>query len=142
MIEFIKNWTPDFILNFEFNSWLGLGLYWLPLVVCAVGYALRIASGLRKDYEAREGRDRSDDWVNRTYNPDITLGYIVWRVIVTVCPVVNLWSVITDIGGELLGKALTALDQFFRIPLIPDTKHHESVRETRWNEFEAKRRAR
>jgi hypothetical protein len=45
----------DSVLNFQFNSLLGVLLYWSPLAFCVVMYTVRTAKNHQRDAENRRG---------------------------------------------------------------------------------------
>ena len=100
MIETITN----YITNFEFNSHLGILLYWIPLIVCAIGYTMRTWANVQKDLNQRE-KAEEDELINQSlpqedrrrhiqafYHPKETIGHVLGRIFVSVMPVVSLIS--------------------------------------------------
>lgn len=105
----------DFILNFEFNSLLGLLLFWVPLSLCVFGYTLRTASDYMTDKAERDGEDST--W----YTPSLTIGIIVGRALVSIIPIANIWAALFDIAPKLFSKFFSFLGSTFDIALVPDT---------------------
>jgi hypothetical protein len=113
----------NYILNFEWNGWLGIALYWVPLVFCVVFYTARTAEGYMKDKRARE-----DAYLKRAangtgfYYPEETLGRILGRAVVSVCPVANLWAALFDLSPKVFGRFFNLLSRVFDQPLVPPLK--------------------
>jgi hypothetical protein len=91
------------------NYTLSFCLYWIPLAMCFLGYVLQTI----KDYKA--------DYVSHTsnyYNPKLTIGVLVGRLLITILPVFNLFTAVFKQLPMLIGNFLDFLDQTLNIPLI------------------------
>jgi len=101
MITAIKTW----VTSYEFASLLALYTYWIPLVVCTVVYLVRFVAYYRADLKASAGQ---------YYTPKLTVGHIVWHIIVATLPAINIFAMVFDCSGAVfrwLGKAMN-------IPLV------------------------
>ena len=101
MIESIKQYA----LSYEFISMLALFTYWIPLLVCATVYSLRFVGMYKRDLKGCK---------EKYYTPSLTIGVIVWYLVVTLAPAVNMLAMVFDCGSsvfEWLGKTLN-------IPLV------------------------
>lgn len=105
----------DYIMNFEWNGWIGIGLYWVPLAFCVFGYTMRTAQNYMKDKEAREKK-------GEYYHPTDTVGTLIGRAIVSVVPVANLWAAMFDVAPKVFSRLLDAIERIFSQPLVPDSE--------------------
>jgi hypothetical protein len=101
----------------EWNSWIALLLYWLPLSLCAWGYTVRTVVKIRKDRERRAGND-----THRYYIPDITVGTLVGYLVLTVTPVANLFASIFDVAPKLFASFFRFCETVLDMPLVPNRK--------------------
>jgi len=99
----------DYILDFRFNSLLGLGLYWTPFLLCAYGYIVKTARNYLEDKRR---------CTQSTYMPTDTVGDIVYRMFLTVCPVVNLFTAIFDVFPEVFNRFFKHLGKFLNQPMV------------------------
>jgi len=104
---FIVNWIRDF----QFNSFLGILLYWVPLSFCWVGYTIRTAQNYMKDKSEREKE--------KYYSPTDTIGTLIGRGIASIVPVVNLWAALFDVAPHIFRKAFQWVETVFNQPLVP-----------------------
>ena len=104
----------DYVLTFEFNSLLGLLLYWVPLVLCVIGYSAKTW----RDY--REELTRRADCVktNYSYFPNLTLGVVLGRVFSSVVPGFNILALVFSVGGPMLTSVFRFFGSVLRIPLV------------------------
>jgi hypothetical protein len=112
----------DYALNFQFNSTLGLLLYWLPLTFCAFGYLLRTHRNYCKDKLARETP-------GAYYSPTDRLGTLIGRGMVSVIPIGNLLAAVFDLAPEVFARLFERLEKLFDIPLVPDTENAKAKRD-------------
>ena len=86
----------NLIKNFAFTGDVGMWTYWIPLVLCAVGYTIRTIKQIQhiKAYELGE---------NVRYVQDLTVGTVLWRVVLTVTPIVNVMALSFSLGFDMLG---------------------------------------
>lgn len=104
------DWIGNLITNFEFNSSIALFMYWMPLLVCAVVYFLECINLYRRDVEMRDS--------SKHYEPELTVGLIVWYCLLTVMPVANLCAMVFDCASSVFSW----LGKFLNIPLVPKRK--------------------
>lgn len=116
----------DYIINFQFNSLLGICLYWVPLVFCVIFYTVRTAEGYMKDKAAREKDDeeraKEVDSEYRSlsrYYPEETIGRILGRSVVSITPVANIWAALFDLAPKVFGRFFDMLGKIFDQPLVP-----------------------
>jgi hypothetical protein len=104
----------DYVLTFQLNSVLGLLLYWLPLVLCVIGYTVRTWKDYNYELERREQsvKDRY------TYYPNLTLGVVVGRIFSSVVPVFNILALVFSIGGPMLRSIAEFVHTVFSMPLV------------------------
>lgn len=109
MIDWIKDaatwWT---------TGWLGMLLYWLPASFCLVGYTLKSWGDVRHDIKKRDSAE--------FYHPNITVGTIIGRSVLSVIPVANLWAGMFDLAPKLFGDLFEWIGRVFDVPLVPKRK--------------------
>lgn len=108
-----------------FNSWIGIFLYWVPVVVCAIGYILRTLKNAASDVMAREEyikAKKANPMDYASYNPTETVGTVLGRIFVTFIPVANLWAAVVDVCPSLLSRIFEVLEKVFCQPLVPRPK--------------------
>ena len=96
----------EYITSFEFTSMLALIIYWIPLLICATVYLTRTLLLYKADLKKCQ---------DKFYTPTLTVGLIVWRVILTVTPCVNLLATVFDCSSSVFRW----LGKFLDIPLVP-----------------------
>jgi hypothetical protein len=126
MIENLQNW----MMAFDFTSWMGFGLYWLPLSLCAYGYTVRTWLNYQKDVTTR-AESENDLLVTETelgrrsaafYNPTDTIGTLIGRGLAATIPVVNLWAACFDVAPRLFASMFKWFGRVFDQPLVPKRK--------------------
>lgn len=104
----------DWILNFEFNSLLGVALYWVPLSLCVYGYTVRTWFNYQKDVKARDNE--------KHYSPTDTIGTLIGRGLASIIPVANLWAASFDVAPKLFTSFFTWIGKVFDVPLVARRK--------------------
>jgi len=99
------------VMNQWANVWIALGLYWLPLAICAVGYTLRTWQNFRKDRRAREA--------DKFYSPTDRVGTLIGRGLVSILPIANLCAAAFDLAPEMLHGVFERLAKVFDQPIVP-----------------------
>lgn len=125
MIENLQNW----MLAFDFTGWMGFGLYWLPLLLCAYGYTVRTWMNYQKDVADREASEllsKSELTKLKSYapyySPTDTIGILIGRGLASVIPVVNLWAACFDVAPRLFSAMFAWIGRVFDQPLVPKRK--------------------
>ncbi len=101
MMNAIKEW----VTSYQFVSLLALYTYWIPLSVCSVVYVMRCAAGYRADVKASS---------EKYYSPKLTVGYIVWHILISVIPGVNIFAMVFDCAGSVFRWLGEVMD----VPLV------------------------
>lgn len=123
MIESLQTW----MMAFDFTSWMGFGLYWLPLSICAYGYTVRTWLNYQKDVTTRE-KSEADRRAAKTdadlrcatyYAPTDTIGTLIGRGLAATLPVVNLWAACFDVAPRLFASLFKWFGRVFDQPLVP-----------------------
>jgi hypothetical protein len=104
----------DWIMHFQWNGWLGIFLFWSPLMLCAYGYTVRVWHMYQKDV-----KDRAND---RIYIPNLTVGTILGYGLLTIMPIANLFAAIFDVGPKVFSGVVRFLERVFTQPLVPPLK--------------------
>lgn len=107
------------------TNMMGIYLYWLPLLVCALGFTIRTWVNFQQDhqsrsvYETHRAEKRHTNVYVETYRPTDTIGTLIARAIVTFVPIANLWVALFDLTPMMLSRYLGAIGKLFDIPLVP-----------------------
>lgn len=101
------------------NGWIALLLYWVPIVLCAIGYSVSVVRQYKQDRSGRAHADENPKW---NYYPTLKLGDIFGYAFLTVCPLVNLLMVIFDVGAPMIREFFERLRSVLDIPLVPRHK--------------------
>jgi phage-related protein len=107
----MTEYIPKFILDFEFNSLLGILLYWVPLVITAIDAIKQSYTDIRRDINER----------SRNYSR-YTIGDIVFYIFQTVTPVVNLLKAVFVSAPNLLRDSFHRVFTILDTPVIPYKK--------------------
>ena len=101
----------------------GILLFWAPLAFCAFGYTIRTAANVRKDMVDRTACEAAlARGEHASYVPTDTIGTLIGRGIATICPLVNLWAALFDLGPDIFGTFFKHLGEVFNQPLVPKRK--------------------
>lgn len=101
MIDSIK----QFLFSYDFMSALAIYTYWVPLLVCAVTYLFRFVHYYQVDLR---------NCAEKYYRPNLTIGAIIWHIILTFTPCINMLAMIFDCAGSVFGW----LGRTFDTPLV------------------------
>lgn len=82
----------DYVLSFEFNSLLALGVYWVPMLVCFITYTFEVINEYKVDLRRCE---------QKYYTPRVTVGLLIWMTALTFIPVLNLFAMVFDCAGSV-----------------------------------------
>lgn len=106
----------NFAATFDIDtlSLLGFLLYWVPAAICAVGYTLRTWKNYQKDVYNLANKS--------PYFPTDTVGNVLGRVAATLCPVINLFAVVFDLGPKALRNFFKYFGNVLDRPLVPRRK--------------------
>lgn len=102
----------DYLTSFEFSSLMAIFLYWIPLVVCGSVYLFECVGEYRDDVKRSE---------KKFYSPNLTIGVIAWRFLLTVVPCVNLIAMVFD----CMSSVFKWLGKFLDVPLVPKKEGHD-----------------
>lgn len=83
----------DLITQWTFTGQIGFWTYWVPLFLCAIGYIGKTIKQVRdiKNYD-KHGK----------YVHDLTVGQVVWMIIATITPIVNVMTLTFSLGWGML----------------------------------------
>lgn len=114
MFETIMSWIYP-------NVWLSIILYYLPLVICVIGYSQRVHEDIRTDIENRsEALKNLQEGKLDYYTPKVTYGSILGYAFVSIIPIANLWAALFDVSPHLFSKLIKWFKEFFDTPIIFD----------------------
>ena len=97
---------------FWFTNWIGMLMYFIPLVVVLTVYTIRSYRDIVKDIKGRREDPRTG---YNSYHPCITVGTLVCRFLGSTIPCVNLLCMIFD----CLSSITTFIENLLDIPIIP-----------------------
>ena len=104
------------VFKIHLNTLLVICLYYVPFLLCFVGYTVRTAKNYMKDKSNRE-LSLVDKF--KVYYPTDYLGDIMGRAIVSILPIANLWAAMFDIFPNMFGKLCVFFHNIFNQPLVP-----------------------
>lgn len=116
------------VMSFDFTSMMGVWLYWVPMLICLVGEAFSIITLARRDAKHRREGEYT---YSPQYRPQLTVGRIIWLMILTFTPVVNIGRALFLHASSILEKVYNFLDGFLSIPIIPDGVSYQQRRDER-----------
>ena len=102
----------ELIKNLAFTGNVGIFTYWIPAVLCAIGYSARTwkqVHALKNYYSQKE----KYGWV-----PDLTVGTVLWRVFLTVTPVVNVIALVFGLLSDMLHAVFDFVDKVLGFTLV------------------------
>lgn len=106
----------------DLTSFWGYLLYWLPLVVCTVGYTFRSMVNHDKDVEARAAYVMGE---KNAYHPRETIGHLVGRFFATIIPGLNLWCAVMDVSPKMFVRFFDWIGNTFSQPLVPEVERQK-----------------
>lgn len=101
----------DYVLT---NWWLSGLLFYAPMALCLYGYTIKTW----KDYQLDTNRRDSGGY----YSPSLTVGVILGRAVVSICPIANLFAATFDVGPKVFSSVIDWLGRVFDCPLVPARK--------------------
>ncbi len=107
--EFIQ-YTKEFV---SFNTWMSIGLYWLPMALALV-YSVW---SFIEEY-ACDMKNRNDKY----YTPSLTVGTILGRLVLSVLPYFNIPYAVFRAFPKLFESMATIIEGICNIPLVPPKK--------------------
>jgi hypothetical protein len=102
----------DTIMSYWAHRWFAVSFYWAPLVLCAIGYLAKTANEI---YEDRKARDTNPE----RYVPKITIGHLIGRALLSICPIGNLGAALFDIAPDMCGGFFKWIGRVFNQPIVP-----------------------
>jgi hypothetical protein len=77
----------QFVTGFQFLSTMAMVTYWIPMAICLGVYAFEFVEAYRHDLSR---------CADVHYRPTLTIGTIIWHLILAVTPCVNLFAMVFD----------------------------------------------
>lgn len=102
----------EYSTSFEFTSLIALFIYWIPAAICVFVYLFRDVGIYKRELASCE---------NKYYQPELTVGLIVWQILCSLVPAVNLLALVFDCASSVFKW----LGKFLNIPLVPKRKAAE-----------------
>ena len=121
----VPQWVES-LGDWWFSGLMGIILYWIPLVTCAIVYFWRGVQTYSEQRKKRVGEGSEGGW----FHPDeLTLGHIIGFTLITVCPGVNFIAFICETAWKVLRFIVKKCAWIFTMPLVPDSEKYEKIRE-------------
>lgn len=115
------------LTHLRIGGGLALGIYWLPLAICLVGYTLRTVRHYRQDVAVRAALDAAHPGEPGWYQPTDTIGTLIGRAAIAAVPCANLIVVIVDLGPHAIGAVIDWCGRAFAVPLVPRRKRADAA---------------
>lgn len=112
----MNDYIPNFVLNFQFNSILGILLYWLPVLFCLVYRSVKTYKDIRYDIEKRNKGGTNH------YQEPVTVGSLLFGVFLIFTPAINLLYTIFTTAPAVLNRFFRIIGDILNQPLIPRKK--------------------
>lgn len=102
-------------------------LFWLPLIVCSVSYTALTIKQTKQDAVKRakaEAVEASGQKLTHydEYEPTVTVGTILGRIFISLCPGVNLVNAVFIQSWRLVRNVVETFHDVFNQPLVPKRK--------------------
>lgn len=94
----------DAIKAWEITSTVGFFTYWLPLALCALGYSVKTWKQIQLLNKYRQEKYNTP-WVE-----DLTVGTLLWRMFLTVTPIVNVIALVFGLLSDMLKTVFNWID--------------------------------
>lgn len=102
------------ILAIQYNGIIAIVAYWIPMLLCLVGYTCKTWKEYREEVERSKKLQAS----NVSYTTNLTIGVIVNRICATFLPVLNIVAIAFDIGWPMVSTLVRMVTNILDIPLI------------------------
>ena len=134
----------NWILEFWGNPYLAILCYWMPLVVCFIGYILRTNENYQKDIANRDAYEsyqlakvkvecdemKDEDFKQLypksdycySYTPTDTYGSLLGRALLTIVPIANIFAAIFDVSPKLFQNLFDWISKVFNTPIVKKVK--------------------
>lgn len=121
----------NFVTAFQYNSIMGILLYWVPLVLCIAGSTFEVKrrflldiserNAERAKYERQLEEVQSGARFTATnyYSPSITVGSILGMILLSIIPVINIFRAVFEHAPTLIKQIFDVVEKLFDIPLVP-----------------------
>ena len=100
------------IKGFAFTGTVGMLTYWMPLALCALGYTVKTVKQIQR-IKAFKGSKDGVGWV-----ADLTVGTVLWRIFLTVTPIINVFALSFSLGIDMLSQVFKWIGSFLEFKLV------------------------
>lgn len=126
--------VPVWVVNL--SAWwmtgiMGIILYWVPLITCAIVYTVKGFKKYEKQRVDRRG-DGEGSWKHFDES-ELTLGHIVGFTVICICPVVNLIAFMKECAWDTLTWIGKKFEAVFTAPLVKDSEKYKEMRQQKRN---------
>jgi hypothetical protein len=105
---------------------MGVLLYFIPLAVCSVVYAVK---GIKIYFKLRD--DRAGKNKNTWFHPDeLTIGHIVGFTIISTCPGINLIAFLKETCWDIVPFIWHSCAKVLSVSLVPDSDEYKRKRKS------------
>lgn len=119
MLKEILEYVPSL------TTFAGVLLYWVPMVVCVIGYSFKLNDVLKEEFAKRDKALAGEGY----YTPSLTVGKLLFYGFLCIIPVVNLWLAVVEFLPKYIGRFF----KIFDIPLVSWTEEDEKNRKAAIN---------
>lgn len=84
-------------------------LYWIPVLICLVGYLFEFVRDYKADVIAS---------TETRYDPKLTVGSLLGRLVVSIIPLCNLGLAIFKHAGKIIKNVIQAFADWLDIPFV------------------------
>lgn len=105
----------EYVKNLYATPYIAIGLYWLPMVASLIRGIYVISSKYVQDrIQYKKAVEK-----NKYFDSELTIGFIFWKMIVSIIPIVNIWVAVFSFLPGLVEKIFRTFGRFFSIKLVP-----------------------
>lgn len=101
----------ELVRNWAFTGIIGFWTYWVPLVLCAIGYSV-------KTFKQIQALKNYDHKTSSRYVEDLTISTIIWRVVLTVTPIVNVLSLSFSLASDMVKQVFDWIEKVLSVKLV------------------------
>jgi hypothetical protein len=112
-------------ISSSYNFWP----YWVPIIICLVGYIFKTVKEYNEDVKNRADYLSQPDsaQIQRRYIPELVVGHLVGRLLVSFIPVVNFCIALFVFLPTLARDIIDVCSNWLDIPLVPKKEKATAV---------------
>lgn len=102
----------NLIKGFAFTGDVGIWTYWIPMALCAIGYTFKTFKQIQLIKAFHKDRN-AVTWVQ-----DLTVGTVLWRIILTVTPIANVLALSFSLASDMLSQVFSWIGRVLEFRLV------------------------